>query len=155
MSNQLVQIALDFTTKTTWDSISPTVQHQAKRSLLDALGCLIAGTRTRVTEIMSEIAEEEYPAKSATILVSGKKSSHIGAVLVNGFANNAFDIDDGHRQAQGHPGAVIFPALLAISEMADAKKSGKDFLTALVVGNELGIYELSANFPGLFTALKK
>jgi 2-methylcitrate dehydratase PrpD len=61
-----------------------------------------------------------------------------GAVLANGFAANALDIDDGHRLVKGHPGACTLPVILAAGEMVPSC-SGKAFLTALVIGYEIGI----------------
>jgi 2-methylcitrate dehydratase PrpD len=55
-----------------------------------------------------------------------------------GFAANALDIDDGYRCIKGHPGACVLPTLLAASERC-ASLSGEVFLTALIVGYELGI----------------
>jgi 2-methylcitrate dehydratase PrpD len=61
----------------------------------------------------------------------------VGAALANGFAASALDIDDGYRPVKGHPGAVVFPAVLAAAE--EAKSSGVELLTALVVGYEVAM----------------
>jgi 2-methylcitrate dehydratase PrpD len=71
-------------------------------------------------------------------LVSGERVSFIGAALANGFAQNALDIDDGYRLVKGHPGASFLPGLLAALEMKGGC-SGTDFLTAVVIGYEIGI----------------
>jgi 2-methylcitrate dehydratase PrpD len=47
-------------------------------------------------------------------------------------------MDDGYKAAKGHPGAALLPVLLAATELA-SDASGRDFLTALVVGYELAI----------------
>jgi 2-methylcitrate dehydratase PrpD len=59
------------------------------------------------------------------------------AALVNGFSANALDIDDGYREVCGHPGAVVFPAVLAIGESLAV--TGRALLEALVVGYEVAI----------------
>ena len=61
----------------------------------------------------------------------------VGAALAKGFAATALDIDDGYRPVKGHPGAVVFPAVLAAAE--EAKSSGVELLTALVVGYEVAM----------------
>jgi len=66
----LTSHAIDFTLNTRWADLPETVQHQAKRCLMDALGALIAGSQTPVAEIMRKTALAQYGGSQATILVS-------------------------------------------------------------------------------------
>ena len=134
----LTDKAIQFIENTSWQGLPAEVQHQAKRCLMDALGALIAGTATPVARLMADFAESQFGGDQATILAGGKRASFAGAALANGFAQNALDIDDGYRLIKGHPGACILPVLLAASE-SPPKTTGTAFLTALVVGYELGI----------------
>ncbi len=135
---ELNEHTLNFILETKWDTLPENIQHQAKRCLLDALGALIAGHKTPVADLMNSFAKEQFKGDDATILVKGNKLSASGAALVNGFANNALDIDDGYRNVKGHPGACILPVILAAGEMVP-RVTGKQFLTALVVGYEVAI----------------
>ena len=125
-----------------WDDLPQAVQHQSKRCLLDALGAMIAGHKTPVGALMEQFVEDQFPGDQATVLVSGKRASASGAVLVNGFAQNALDIDDGYRPTMGHIGAATLPVILGASEVSAAiggrSISGNAFLTAMVVGYEIG-----------------
>lgn len=132
------EITLNFIMKANWAKLPADIQHQAKRCLMDTLGALIAGHNTPVADLMNSLVKEQFKGDDATILVKGSKVSASGAALVNGFANNALDIDDGYRKVKGHPGACILPAILAAEEMAP-RITGEKFLTALVVGYEVGI----------------
>lgn len=134
-SKQRVQ---DFISNLKWRDLPEQVRHQSKRCLLDTLGALISGTRTPVAELMAAFALEQYPGKETTIFAGGSRCSAVGAALANGFSGNALDIDDGYRMVKGHPGACILPVILAACETAHSC-SGEEFLTALVVGYELGI----------------
>ena len=129
---------LDFIMSLTWDDLPAAARHQSKRCLLDLMGALIAGRRTPVGDIMAGVACGQFPGDQATILVSGERVSAIGAALANGFAQNALDIDDGYRRIKGHPGAAFLPALLAALETKGGC-TGSEFLTAVVVGYEIGI----------------
>jgi 2-methylcitrate dehydratase PrpD len=129
---------LNFIVETDWFKLPGNVQHQSKRCLLDTLGAQIAGHQTPVGGIMADMAEQEFNGQGTTILVRGNKTSASGAALVNGFAGNALDIDDGCRDIKGHPGACILPAALAAAELASGS-TGQEFLTALVIGYEVGI----------------
>ncbi len=127
---------LDFILHTTWADLPAAVQHQARRCLLDLTAATLAGTQTPVARIMAEFALAQCKGEEATILGSGRRASLIGAALANGFAANALDIDDGYRPVKGHPGVCVLPALLAASEAHPP--SGPAFLTALVIGYEIG-----------------
>lgn len=128
---------LNFILHTRWDDLPAPVQRQSKRCLLDGVGALLAGTRTPVAKIVAEVARAQFPGQEATILGGQSRVSAVGAALANGFAANALDVDDGHRMIKGHPGSPLTPVLFAASEMFPV--SGKEFLTALVIGYEVGI----------------
>jgi len=137
MPYSLTGHVIRFITHTRWQDFPETVRHQSRRCLMDALGAMIAGAKTPVGAIMTEMALEQYPGDQASILVVNRRASLVGAVLANGFAGNALDIDDGYRRVKGHPGACILPVVLAAAEAAES--SGEAFLTALVLGYEIGI----------------
>jgi 2-methylcitrate dehydratase PrpD len=132
------QNVLEFISDLEWGDLPSEVRHQSKRCLLDALGAVIAGMETPVGALMTAFAEQHFRGDEATILVSGKRTSSVGAALANGFAGNALDIDDGFRLVKGHPGECIVPVLLAACEIAQGC-SGEAFLGALVAGYEVAI----------------
>ncbi len=134
----LTERAIRFIQELTWENIPPEVQHQSKRCLLDTIGAAIAGAQSPVGRIMAKIARTQFPGNEATVLIHGFRSSPSGAVLANGFAGNALDIDDGYRLVKGHPGACVLPVILAAAEQMSLC-TGSEFLTAFVVGYEIGI----------------
>lgn len=135
---QRTEQALQFIRATRWERLPEKVRHQSKRCLLDGLGAIIAGMKTPVAGLMTRIAQQQFKGDDATILVSGKRTSAPGAVLANGFAANALDIDDGYRKIKGHPGACVLPAVLTAGELLPRCR-GTDLLSGLVVGYEVGI----------------
>lgn len=111
---------------------------QAKTCLLDLIGAALAGGRSNGAEILLGFISDQFrDLPEASIIGAGRKTSCLGAALVNGFIANALDIDDGHRPSKGHPGSVVFPAVLAAAEMTGA--DGTAFLEALIVGYEVTI----------------
>jgi 2-methylcitrate dehydratase PrpD len=108
-----------------------------KEALTDIIACSIAGSQTDVAKIVKKFACQQWGVGSSSIMMSTEKLTATGAALVNATMANALDIDDGHRLVKGHPGAVIFPAVLAAAE--EYKVTGKEFLTALLIGYEVGI----------------
>lgn len=131
------RLVLEFIHEATWESFPPAVQQQALKCAIDLVGAMAAGTVTKTAAIMAKMACEHFPGNGASIVMTGCKASLPGAALANGFAMNAFDVDDGHRLIKGHPGAAVFPALLAVGENQNA--SLKELLTTLVVCYEVAI----------------
>lgn len=127
----------NFILNTTWNDFPRLIQLQAQKCAIDLLGALIAGSQAKTTHIMAGFAAANFGGSAATMLIDGSKSSCAGAALVNGFAINAYDIDDGHKIVKGHPGAAVFPALLAAAEFRDI--SLRDLLTSLVIAYEIAI----------------
>lgn len=126
-----------FILETHWGQMPEEVQLMAKICTLDLLGAIISGSATRVAGIMTKLAMVSWSGAEATILMTGRKASLPGATLANAFMANALDIDDGYRRVKGHPGAVVFPAVLAAAESRGL--TGKEFLTSLVVAYEVAI----------------
>jgi 2-methylcitrate dehydratase PrpD len=111
---------------------------QAKVCLLDLVGASLAGAHVKGAKILSDFSSEEMSGLTeATVIGRNRKLSCVAASLINGFIANALDIDDGYRKVKGHPGAAVFPTILAVSEKVGA--TGKEFLEALTVGYEIGI----------------
>jgi 2-methylcitrate dehydratase PrpD len=109
----------------------------AGRCVLDAFGAAIAGFRTPAAEAVRRFGSTFFPAGPAVIWLSERKASPAAAAMINAAAACAQDLDDGHREAGGHPGAGIIPAGLAAAEAAGA--DGMRFLAAVVVGYEIGL----------------
>lgn len=120
------------------EDIPPHVVKQAKICLLDLLGASLGGFKSKGARILFDFsAQEIHGLQEATVIKANKKTSCVAASLINGFIVNALDIDDGYRRAKGHPGAAIFPTVLAISERMGV--TGKQFLGALIIGYEIAI----------------
>ena len=116
----LTSHAIHFTLNLRWEDLPASVQHQAKRCLMDTLGAMFAGSQTPAAGIMREMAIEQFGGNQATIMVNGQRVSAAGAALANGFFGNALDIDDGYRNVKGHPGACALPPVLAAAAPAMA-----------------------------------
>jgi 2-methylcitrate dehydratase PrpD len=59
------------------------------------------------------------------------------AAMVNAASSHVVEQDDVHNGSVFHPAAVVFPPALAVAQSIGA--SGEDFITASVVGYEVGI----------------
>jgi len=116
-----------------YEMLPQDVVHQAKRCLLDTLGCALGAYEAPGRPILESVIQELGGPGEATIFGSGLRTSAPNATLVNSFLVRFLDYND--RGGGGHNSDSI-PALLAISERE--KASGRDFLTSMVISYELG-----------------
>ncbi|MEM9332102.1 MAG: MmgE/PrpD family protein [Pseudomonadota bacterium] len=129
----------DFLHKTRPEDIPQDIHAFSKRCILDLVGVMVAGSETRLTDLISHHAVEHFAAgsKSASILFDGRNVSPAGAALANGMMIDSIDAHDGFRPAKGHIGCHVLPTLFSIFE-AEGKTSGEEFLTCIAIGYEIG-----------------
>lgn len=108
-----------------------------KLSLLDSLGCCLFGATLPWTRKVAELADAENAKPVATLIGLGRKTSPALAALVNGTSGHAFELDDIHKESIVHAGSIATPVALGLAE-AKGKVSGRDLLTAMVAGYEIG-----------------
>jgi 2-methylcitrate dehydratase PrpD len=106
----------------------------AKRCIIDVVGVSIAGSRSYASDTVRKIASHEYPDGPCTVIGATNKLSALGAALCNGVAAHCLDFDDTCYDGIVHGSAAVWPAILAVGEMAGA--SGKEALSAFIAGVE-------------------
>jgi 2-methylcitrate dehydratase PrpD len=126
-----------FIEETNYEDLPETVSQQAKLCFLDFLSVSLRGSGTESAQIIRNIIGENGKNSKSTV-IGGDKSIPLDAALANGVSAHSLDLDDGHRLAQIHPAACIIPAALALSEASG--KTGKDFITSIVVGYQVAIH---------------
>jgi 2-methylcitrate dehydratase PrpD len=127
----------DFIANLSWGDLPETTQRIARICALDAIGCSVAGSRNKNLSNMID--------KIATLGVSGRspvwgtayETDLVWSIFFNAHNAAYYDLDDGHRRAQGHPGAAVIPAALALSQHLG--RSCREFLEAVVAGYEIAI----------------
>lgn len=102
---------------------------------LDTLAVTLAGAVSPSSGPMVRTVLAAAGKPEATVMAAGRVTSAWDAALVNGAFAHALELDDDHRIAVLHPGAVVVPAALAAAEAAGA--TGLTFLRALLVGYEV------------------
>lgn len=113
-----------------------------KAALLDFYGVTYRGSGEKAPQIALSTVGEIFSSKfnfnlKSSIIGTDVKTDILGAAFVNAVSAHVLELDDGHRGAQIHLGAVIFPTALAISEAYDL--SGKEFIEGVILGYEVGI----------------
>jgi len=126
-----------FVCQTTFTDIPAAALETTRNQLLGTLGTTIAGASAQGCGTIVDTARELGGKPEASILVHGGKVPAHQAAFANAVMARALDFEDSMIPG-AHPGAAIIPAALAAAELAGGV-SGADFLTAVVVGNELAI----------------
>lgn len=110
---------------------------QAKKSILDTIGVSLAAT-TLAPECkkLIEMVKESGGKKESTILGFGWRVPVGSAAFANGGLSHGLDYEDIHHQSVSHPSGVVVPAALAMAERIGGI-SGKDFITAVALGQDL------------------
>lgn len=130
ISGQFAQYASELR----YEDLPADVRDLAHLVLLDTLGCALAGSTTReVIQIRAAMAAAGGGTGDAVLWGSGDTLSLPLAVLANGAAVHAREIDDFGGCA--HSGSVVIPAALGMGARVGA--SGRELLTAIVIGYDI------------------
>ena len=99
-----------------YDQIGEAAVREARRYLLDSLGCAFGGYQQEDAEIALGVLDEIAGVGNATVLGSGKKMDPVSASLANALMVRVMDYNDIYwQQDPSHPSDII-PAALALGE---------------------------------------
>jgi len=119
------------------EALPADVLTKAEDVIIDAIACALAGSRTDGAQRVHSVARSTLFGKGDAILWFDTATLHpTAAAFANSASASMLDLDDGHRNALGHPGAAIVPAVLAF---ADADDKGIDVLCSIVAAYEICI----------------
>ena len=125
--------------------LPPRLRHEAKRAILNWLGCAIGASRHDTVErALAALAPFAGPPQ-ATVLGRTERLDILNAALVNGTASHTFDFDDTHLKTIIHPTGPVASALLALAEHAPVR--GDAFVHAFVLGTEVECRIGNAVYP--------
>ncbi len=121
----------------TYEDIPSDVVEVTKKSILDTLGVIVAGsTADKACKEIVELAKEGGGKEESTIIAFGGKVPSWMAAFANGSMSHVLDYDNIHHRASGHPAAQTLPAAFAIAERV-GKVNGKEFITAVTLGMDV------------------
>ena len=106
--------------------------------LVDWFGSAVAGKGAAPVEILTRFVEQMGPISGPSeILVHRSSSSPYLAAMSNAAASHVVEQDDLHNSSVFHPATVVFSPALACAQALG--RSGIEFMTAAIVGYEVGI----------------
>jgi 2-methylcitrate dehydratase len=130
-----------------FSQLSEEAVHQAKRFLLDSIGCALGGYQQHDVKIALEVLAEISGDGPSTVIGSGRRLDPVSASLANALMIRCMDYNDIYwKQDPAHP-SDIFPAAIACCERAAS--DGKELIVGLVIGHEFEMRLCEAAFPGI------
>ena len=133
--------------KSEFEHLSADAVYQAKRFLLDSMGCALGGYQQHDVEIALDVLDEIAGPGAATLIGSGKQVDPVSAALANALMIRCMDYNDIYwKQDPSHP-SDIFPAAIAACERAGS--DGRELIVGLVLGHEFEMRLCEAAFPGI------
>ncbi len=130
-TERLVDLALSIR----FDKLPREAIHEAKRRLLDAAGCMIAGADGATTLRVRSAVLGLGGSPESSIVGARDLTSCEKATLVNGTALRFLDFMDGHPGPYPCHPCFNIPPILAVAERERA--NGERLITAIVTGYEI------------------
>lgn len=117
-----------------FEALPPEVLERARWVLADTVGCMLGGAATALGAAVVDVLAPLAGRDEATIVGTPHRADCVTAAFANAVLADALDYED---TLIGHPSAAAVPAALAVGEYAGA--SGREVLTAIVAGYEVGV----------------
>lgn len=141
---KLTESLAKFIVGTNYSDMPAPVIAAAKERLLDTIGAMLAGRAgwaygDALIEACRELGSGNYPAIGPDARAQFPAAR---AAALNATFAHAIELDDGHKFAGVHAGAVIIPTALIMAQECGA--NGEETLAAIVLGYET-VYRLAVS----------
>lgn len=137
----------DFAINLNYKDIPADSIKEAKRFLLDSVGCALAAVNNEDMAAMYRFIEKLGGVPEATLIGTGHRTNAANASLMNSLLVRALDYNDIYwEQDPSHPSDIIFGAINPAEAMG---KDGRETLTAIMIAYELELRWCLACFPGV------
>lgn len=130
----IAQQLADFVTQVDYDDLPQAVAHEAKRVILDSMGCALSGMDTQKGSLAIKLSQRLGGPPEACIIGTQDRVSCAQAAFANGELINAMDFD-AILFPTIHVTPFVLPAALAMAETL--KSSGREVILATVLGHEI------------------
>jgi 2-methylcitrate dehydratase len=130
-----------------FEDLGEEVVREAKRYLLDSLGCALGGYLQHDVKIALAVLGEHAGSGPCTVIGTGSRVDPVSASLLNALMVRVMDYNDIYwKQDPSHPSDLI-PAALACGERAGA--GGRELIVGIVLGHEFEMRLCEVAFPGI------
>lgn len=121
-----------------YEDIPDEVRERSRHLVLDGLVCALVGARLPWSERAVEAVLALEGRGDVPVLGWGRTTSAPAACLLNGTFIQGFELDDYHVKAPLHSNSLVLPSAVSTIAMLGRPVSGRELLTALIAGYEVG-----------------
>jgi 2-methylcitrate dehydratase len=147
MTTSLSRTVAEFAVNLRYEDIPPEAVREAKRFMLDSVGCAFGGYEAEDPRILLGVHRDLGGTPQATILGSGEKTNVVNAAFLNALMVRALDYNDIYwEEDPSHP-TDIMPAAWALAEWKGL--SGRDVIVGIVLGHEIEMRLCDVGRPGI------
>jgi len=120
------------------DDVPEAVRRRARHLVLDGLACALVGARLPWSKRAVDAVLALEGRGKVPILGWGATTSAPAACLLNGTFIQGFELDDYHVRAPLHSNSLVLPSAVSTIALLDRTVSGRELLTAVIAGYEVG-----------------
>lgn len=142
---KVTRILADFITNTQYADLPDKARQEGVRTLMNWVGVAVGGSHDETVDRAVAALSPFSGPPQANLLGRTERFDIMNAAFVNGVSSHIFDYDDTHLKTIIHPAGPVMSAILAFSQYHAV--SGRDFLTALVLGVETELRIGNAVYP--------
>ncbi len=122
---------------TSWSHAPTEVRDRIVDLVADCVAVAALGSARAELQRLADVHDALTPTGDASVLGSARGWPPMTAMMLNATAMAADQLQDGHRQARGHPASHVVPAVLALAEQVGT--DGTELLSAVLAGYEAGV----------------
>ncbi|MDD5703291.1 MAG: MmgE/PrpD family protein [Dehalococcoidales bacterium] len=139
-------------TKTKFNDLDFEIIDRAKMRIIDVIGCMIAGTNASGSDILIDLIRGWGGTPEATSIFYGIKAPAHNVAMLNSILARSYDFGPvmpyvDNKPLPAHISESTIPTALTMAEWQ--KASGKDLLTALILGDDIIARMLAACNRGI------
>jgi 2-methylcitrate dehydratase PrpD len=133
-----------------FNGIPKDARHQAKRALLNIVGCALGGAEHPAVDIAIDALGPYSGRATSAVLGRRERFDPLFASLLNGISTHVHDYDDTLPKNYIHASSPVASALFAYASAN--KVAGPDFLHAFILGFEVISRIGNATYPAHYSA---
>jgi 2-methylcitrate dehydratase PrpD len=138
-SGTLTKQIAGYLVRTGFDALDDDALRTTKEHILYTLGTILAGSSAPgIKQALAGARALGGASEESTVLVTGDKLPAASVALVNATMGHSRELDINDDRIAYKSSITVIPAALAVAEKV-GKVSGKDFITAVCLGVDLGI----------------
>ncbi len=141
---------VEYVVRSRFADIPSDVRHEAKRALINIVGCALGGAREPAVDIAIASLGRFSGPPSARVLGRPEQYDPLFASLLNGISSHVHDFDDTTPSNYIHASSPVASALFAYA--SENRVSGPDFLHAFILGFEVISRIGAATYPAHYAA---